>query len=99
MFILFLLGLVADVIAYILNGFALSVLWGWFVVPVFHLAQLNIAPAIGFALVVGFLTHQAHVDMKKEEMTVIHKSCLKVGNNIGAPITALLVGWIVHLFM
>ncbi|ULR87407.1 hypothetical protein [Comamonas sp. B21-038] len=34
------------------SGFTLSVLWGWFVVPVFSLPALSVAQAYGIALVV-----------------------------------------------
>lgn len=44
------------VVSAILGGWALSVTWGWFMVPTFDLPELAIAPAIGVALVVGYLT-------------------------------------------
>ena len=56
----------AMAIGSIFNGYALSVLWGWFVVPVFGLPQISIVPAIGIAIVVSYLTYQMH-DCKKEE--------------------------------
>lgn len=34
------------------SGFTLSVLWGWFVVPMFGLPALSVAQAYGIALVV-----------------------------------------------
>jgi hypothetical protein len=37
----------------ILHGWALTMLWRWFVVPTFHVAQLGIVPAIGLGLVVA----------------------------------------------
>ena len=37
------------------RGYAISVLWGWFVAPLFHLPTLTIASAYGLALVyMGF---------------------------------------------
>ena len=38
-------------------GFTVSVMWGWFVVPLFHVAPLRIPFAIGLAYIVQFLTH------------------------------------------
>lgn len=35
------------------EGYAISVLWGWFVVPVFHAPPLHLAQAIGLDLVVS----------------------------------------------
>lgn len=51
----------------IFNGYALSVLWGWFIVPTFGLPALAVAPAIGVALVVSYLTHQELKPNKKDE--------------------------------
>lgn len=40
----------------ILHGWALTLLWQWFVVPTFHVAQLGIIPAIGLSLFVALIT-------------------------------------------
>lgn len=45
-----------------MNGLALTVLWRWFVMPVFSLPPLTIPQALGIALVVAFLTHQTESD-------------------------------------
>ncbi|MEO6709811.1 MAG: hypothetical protein ABIP42_09530 [Planctomycetota bacterium] len=37
------------------GGLVLSILWGWFIVPVFHVSTLTIAQAIGITLVVSLL--------------------------------------------
>ncbi|MBU4347936.1 hypothetical protein KJ671_00275 [Patescibacteria group bacterium] len=42
----------------ILRGYVLSVLWGWFIVPVFHLPELTLAVAIGIAMIMSIITHQ-----------------------------------------
>ncbi len=39
-----------------LNGWALHILWGWFIVPVFALPMLEVPQAIGISVVVSFLT-------------------------------------------
>jgi hypothetical protein len=40
-------------LALLWHGYALSVLWGWFVVPTFGAPSLTIPQAIGFAIVAG----------------------------------------------
>jgi hypothetical protein len=40
----------------VLNGFALTVLWGWFIIPLFAAPALTTAQAIGLGLVVNFIT-------------------------------------------
>ncbi|MGD1852764.1 MAG: hypothetical protein ACFB2W_00795 [Leptolyngbyaceae cyanobacterium] len=50
----------------ILNGWALHLLWSWFVVPVFEaLPALTIGQSIGISMVVGFLTYQYHPEPKE----------------------------------
>ncbi len=82
----------------IFNGYALSVLWGWFVVPVFGAPALGIVPAIGIAMVVSYLTYQTH-DCKKEEKSFGKTIAEGTVIAILKPSFALLFGWIVHLFM
>lgn len=42
----------------ILNGWVVSILWGWFVGPQFHLPSVGIAEAGGISLVISMLTYQ-----------------------------------------
>lgn len=42
----------------LLEGWVLTKLWVWFVVPLFGLPALGVWSAAGIALVVGLLTHQ-----------------------------------------
>jgi hypothetical protein len=81
----------------ILNGFTLSVLWGWFIVPVFELPVLGIVPAIGLALVVGFLTHQTTRNSSRESTTEAFIELLVT--SIVKSFMLLLIGWIVTLFL
>ena len=82
----------------IFNGYALKVLWGWFIVPIFHLPFLNIPSAIGISLVVGYLTKQAdsYVDKDKSAGVRIGESFLRA---FLQPAIALFIGWIVQKFM
>lgn len=83
----------------VVNGYVLSVLWGWFVVPTFNSApELGIAPAIGIAMVVGYMTHQIH-DCKKEERSISEEIWRGVGVTTLRPLLALFFGSVIHLFM
>ena len=79
------LGLMA-----VLRGWVLSILWGWFMVPVFGLPVLNIPFAIGLALVVRLLTSSS--SSKDDDKYAWTKPFL-------SPFAALLVGWIVLQFI
>ncbi len=77
---------------YLLNGVVLKVLWGWFLIPTLNFPPISLAQAIGIGIIAGFLTNQ-YIPRKKDEK--IKAMIIEV---ISPPI-ALLVGWIVHLFM
>lgn len=79
----------------LVKGWALTKLWAWFVVPVFHLPVLSIVQGIGLTLVVGLATFRG-IDLKAQEMQekiigdddtfleTMGKSCLSaVANSIG----------------
>ncbi len=86
------------VVSSIFNGYALSVLWGWFMVPTFGLPELSIAPAIGIAIVISYLTHQ--VNAKKDDGESFGKKMVRgIVLTTLEPSFALLFGYIVHLFM
>ena len=81
-------------LASMLNGWVLTVLWGWFMVPTFHLPELRVAPAIGLAYVVGFLTDATPSEHEKSS------SCSYIlMSMVVRPVIALFFGWIVSRFM
>ena len=90
--------LLAMVIGSVLGGFVLTVLWGWFVVPVFNTPSLNIVAAIGLSLIVNFFTAQAQPtdEKKKDEIETVITLLIWA---VGKPLTYLGLGWIVNLFM
>lgn len=50
----------------VLNGFVLSQMWAWFVVPLFGLPALTIPYAIGLSMVFSLFTHRKP-DMNKDK--------------------------------
>jgi len=81
----------------VLNGWALSILWGWFIIKAFGLPVLSIPLAIGVALVVGYITHQ--VDTKKDEREIGEILFNGFLYGTAKPLIALSIGWVVHLFI
>ncbi len=75
------------------NGYALSILWKWFMVPGLGLPPLSLGYSIGVALVVGYLTSHAKQADADQSWTFIFVFALI------KPAVALLTGWIVTLFM
>lgn len=78
-------------LASILEGLVLSVMWGWFLVPL-GAPKIGVALAIGVSLIVGMLTHQ---HSKSEDGEWVEKI---VGAFLG-PLLILCIGWIVHKFI
>lgn len=79
----------------ILNGWVLTKLWDWFVVPTFGLPVLGLAAGCGIALIVKFLTHQT-TNNEKDIATFLSKSA---ANSIANSLVFLAVGWIISGFM
>ena len=79
-----------------LNGWAISTLWGWFIVPVFHLSLLTMKQAIGFGLVISYLTSTpAHAaTQKKETKDQFTNTLIIIVYNITKPLLAVAVGWV-----
>ena len=86
-----LMVLIVGVMASVLiDGYVLSLLWGWLVVPTFRIPALSIAQAIGIMLVVGFIVEEhAVADDGDNPLERI------IGRTIIRPAIALAVGWIV----
>lgn len=93
-FMKFIGGLVVLVAAVVFSGYALSILWGWFIVALFGLPALGISQAMGVSLVVSYMTHQ--VPPKTEKERSFGEEMLLA---ILKPLFALGVGWIILQFI
>jgi hypothetical protein len=87
--------------AYLLDGWVLSKLWGWYIAPL-GLPSLTIPMAIGVAIVVGYLTSGISTkpckdNRSKEEK--IEDSLTATAAVFAKPFLALGVGWIVFQFV
>lgn len=82
----------------IINGYVLSVLWMWFIVPTFDAPALGIVSAIGVAIVASYLTYQTHGHEKDKRSL---SDLIKEGAEMVLlkPSIALSFGWVAHLFM
>lgn len=78
-------------------GYTLSVLWGWFVVPMFGLPQLSIAAAYGIILIARAV----------QKMPSVEKDKVNLGKKLAedfirAPLICglfLLIGWITKAYV
>ncbi len=92
------LVVVTIIVSSLMNGWVLSILWDWFVSPLFGLPPLSIAAAIGFSLVAGMLTKQETQSNNegKETSTLIAEMIAK---SVISPLVILLFGWVVNMFI
>ena len=81
------------------RGFVLSILWDWFMVPYFALPPLSLALAIGIGLVVTFMTNQRTGLEAEKPMEGNEKLVKLVTHMVVFPGSALLIGWIVTMFL
>lgn len=85
-------GIVLGLSLRILDGWVLTYLWTWFMLPL-GMKPLNIPIAIGIAMVAGMLTSRSSSSSKDEK-----KGMILLGHVLGSLLT-LLMGYIVHQFM
>lgn len=94
-------GLVVLVGADLLNGWVLSILWRWFIVPTFNLPHLQVVPAMGIAVVVSHLTgHGGRSNSQDDDEESLGETVVKnVFYSVITSFLALFVGWVIHFFL
>jgi len=81
-------------VAAIWRGYVVSVLWGWFAVPLLHLPPMGVAQAMAIGLLASVLTHQyVPSDSDKEDWW---KQFFYIAL---MPLAALLIAWILKGFI
>ncbi len=89
------LFLLSIVMATFINGWVLSILWGWFIVPVFGLPGLSIVQSIGIAMTIGFLITKSEGSTKSDSQPWIDIISAYIGRILIAPIGILAIGWFI----
>ena len=94
--------LLIGVFGSIINGWVLSILWQWFVVPLFNLPHLSIPYAIGISLIVSVLkssnlSHSKPKNEEKKDTTTLLAETISI--ILFVPLFILFLGWVVTLFM
>ena len=94
---MFFLPVLVIIIATILNGCVLTILWGWFFIPTFGLPPISIAQAMGIGLVINYLTYHLVRTPATEESGSDQLKFMAI-QAIYRPVTVLAIGWVIHLF-
>lgn len=87
-----------SVLSSLWNGYALSILWRWFVVPLFGAPALGLGYAIGLSLIATFLTHQNSAT-KSDPNEWARLLRLAICYNAIRPVITLAAGWLVTRYI
>ena len=91
------------IIGTIFEGYVLSVLWQWFIVPAVGLPAISVVQAIGIALVVSLLTNQHKVPKETDPEEGIGEKVVKIFTRVGYFTADVAIVWgiaaVVHLFL
>jgi hypothetical protein len=90
---------VAAVGAVLLNGWALSVLWGWFIVPLFSVPALPVLYAIGIGFIASLLRPAPSTSEEESKEDLGIRIVKVITQIIALPLSAVFFGWIVHSFI
>ena len=83
-------------IAPIINGFVLSKLWVWFIVPIFGFSALSIIQCVGLLVVTAFIGSKYNDKASEDFWSTLGKKIVFMFITAGY---TLLVGWIVQSLM
>lgn len=86
------LSLLFIVVAYLFDGLALMLLWEWFMTITFGLPAISFAQAVGIGIIINILTHQ-HIPRDDDKTIEMMYATMLL------PLFAIIIGWIVHLFL
>ncbi len=79
------------------SGYALSVLYDWFIVTGFGVDSISIPTAIGVSIIVSYMaTNEDYKSNDDDKSDVIARLAVKA---LLKPSAVLLVGWLVALFL
>ena len=84
------------VFAVMVGGFTVSVLWSWFICPVFEIRQLRLPEAIGLMIFASAFRSWKKADEDADLWELCKRQFPKV---VGQVVVLLGCGYIVHLFI
>lgn len=88
-------GLLGGVLFAVFQAFCIATLWGWFVAPVFHVAEMSVVVAFGISMLISIFQDPSQQYKDKEWTEIIG---MMIGRAAGLGF-ALLLGWILHFYV
>jgi hypothetical protein len=77
------------------SGYVLTLLWRWFMLPIFHLPTLGLPQAIGLSAIVALLTQRSSYREKKLEGVHLRAA---IYNSFLHGLVILFIGWVAKRF-
>ena len=82
----------------VLNGWVLTKMWGWFIVPTFDVPMLGIVPAIGLSIIASYFT--TDTSKSDSESDKYENELLKLLlDETFYPLVYLIISWVLSWFM
>lgn len=88
-------AIIASIMSIILKGWVLSILWGWFFVPLFGGPALKITSAIGINILFALILPTPNADPADAGKEMGERIGTIMGKALLAPLFILLMGWAV----
>ena len=90
-------ALLTVLLASITGGWALSVLWGWFVIPVFGVSPIGVPAAMGLTLTAQLILRPDYKTEPDVDAAELFGKTVAVG--FIAPLFVVFLGWVLHSFV
>ena len=90
------------VIGTLMRGWALSILWAWFVAPFFGLPDVSIAQAIGLSAIGQYLIGTNDIPKRSEsdeDKSVTYLMIKGMAQTVVVPLGVVAFGWVVFQFI
>ncbi len=78
----------------LLCSWAIQIMWGWFVAPVFHVQYLTLIQAFGLALIIQTANPPPNIKSESDDGPWVSLAIL-----LARPLVAVGIGWVVSMFM
>lgn len=92
----YLLSLLVAPFTMAFSGWALSIVWAWFVSPIFGVPRLSVLQAIGLGMVASYLTRDVPPDSDRDPLEMVLTNTFVV---ILRGLSLLAFGGVVYLLM
>lgn len=93
-------GTLLIIVIMLLGGLTFSILWNWFMVPIFDLKSLTVPEAIGLITMLNYLKYQKNKDQSENQTnSTIYELTKTFFEYLFICLISLFFAWVITLFM